>query len=86
MKQKRFYPRQVLRSVEGSHDDLTEAQWAVVRYLTVNARKLGLTVLVGPESIAHKGHATAGRISVRIFANDAGSSGFKSISELKNED
>lgn len=86
MKKQRFYPRQVLRALEGSHDDLTDAQWAAVTYLTRRARKLGLTVLVGPETIGGKPQEAVGRISVRIFANDGSRSGFKSISELKDED
>lgn len=85
MKKQRFYPRQVLRAVEGLHEELTEAQWAVVTYLTRRARKLGLTVLVGPESISSKAQEPGGRIGVKIFANDGGRSGFKSLSEMKDE-
>lgn len=46
MKAQKFYPRQVLRKLQGDHHDLTRGQLAAIRYATLNGRKLGLRVWV----------------------------------------
>lgn len=46
MKAQKFYPRQVLRKLQGDHHDLTRGQLAAIRYATLNGRRLGLRVWV----------------------------------------
>lgn len=46
MKEQKFYPRQVLRRMQGDHQDLNRGQLAVIRYATLNGRKLGIRLWV----------------------------------------
>lgn len=46
MKAQKFYPRQVLRKLQGDHHDLTRGQLAAIRYATLNGRRLGMNVWV----------------------------------------
>lgn len=48
MKQRRFYPRQVLKALHGEHADLSCAQWNALRFLLLKSKDLGYFVTVEP--------------------------------------
>lgn len=48
MKKRNFYPRQVLRKLQGEHSTLDAGQNAALRYLLRRGRRLGYSVQVGP--------------------------------------
>lgn len=50
MKVRKFYPRQVLRSLQGDHEQLSAAQMAALKFLFRRGRKLGYAVAFGPNS------------------------------------
>jgi len=52
MKVQKFYPRQVLRSLEGDHKDLDAGQRAAIKYASLKGRKLGLSICVGSTATA----------------------------------
>ena len=50
MKVRKFYPRQVIRKLQGEHDALSAAQTAVLRFAMHRSRKLGYSIMVGPNA------------------------------------
>lgn len=52
MKQRNFYPRQVLRKLQGEHKQLDAGQLAALRYLLLKGRKLGISVMSGTTATA----------------------------------
>lgn len=52
MKVRNFYPRQVLRKLQGEHKNLDNGQMAVLRYVMRKGRKLGYSVTSGPTASA----------------------------------
>lgn len=49
MKIRKFYPRQVIRKLQGEHMALNAAQTAVLRYAMLRSRKLGYAIMAGPK-------------------------------------
>ncbi len=47
MKVQKFYPRQVLRKLQGEHATLDAGQAAALRFVALRGRKLGYSVSVG---------------------------------------
>lgn len=47
MKVRKFYPRQVLRKLQGDHIRLDDGQFAAVKYAALKGRKLGMSLFVG---------------------------------------
>jgi hypothetical protein len=47
MKARNFYPRQVLRKLQGEHKQLDAGQLAALRYVTLKGRKLGISLMSG---------------------------------------
>lgn len=52
MKIRTFYPRQVLRKLQGDHKQLDAGQLAAIKYATRKGRKLGLSLMVGSTATA----------------------------------
>lgn len=52
MKVRNFYPRQVLRKLQGEHEKLNAGQLAALRYVILKGRKLGYSVTSGPTASA----------------------------------
>ncbi len=48
MKVRNFYPRQVLRKLQGDHAQLNTAQLAALKFVMLRGRKLGYSVMAGP--------------------------------------
>ncbi len=66
MKQRRFYPRQVLKALHGEHADLSYAQWSALRFLLLKSRDLGYFVTVEPITEKHDMHTQSKLISIRV--------------------
>lgn len=75
MKVRAFYPRQVLRKLQGVHSQLGAAQKAALLFVMRRGRKLGYAVMAGPvttpESLmgarsAQDAHATLANSPFRI--------------------
>ena len=47
MKTRNFYPRQVLRKLQGEHKQLDAGQLAALRYVALKGRKLGISLMFG---------------------------------------
>lgn len=47
MKARSFYPRQVLRKLQGKHTQLDAGQLAALRYVASKGRKLGISLISG---------------------------------------
>lgn len=47
MKTRNFYPRQVLRKLQGEHKQLDAGQLAALRYVALKGRKLGISLMSG---------------------------------------
>lgn len=70
MKVRNFYPRQVLRKLQGEHKKLDEGQVAALRYVMLKGRKLGYSVMSGPTASAEDLlAATSKEAAQAIFAN-----------------
>ncbi len=52
MKKRTFYPRQVLRKLQGIHASLDDGQKAALRFVMRRGRKLGYSVFVGTTATA----------------------------------
>ena len=52
MKVRKFYPRQVLRRLQGDHTSLNRTQVAVLRFVMRRGRKLGYAIQAGPTANA----------------------------------
>lgn len=52
MKVRNFYPRQVLRKLQGEHSNLDKGQVAALRFVMLKGRKLGYSVMSGPTASA----------------------------------
>lgn len=72
MKVRSFYPRQVLRRLQGEHKQLDAGQVAAIRYMARKGRKLGLSIAVGStanlDNVLAAGSAAAAQ-AIIIAAN-----------------
>lgn len=66
MKQRQFYPRQVLKALHGEHADLSCVQWSVLRFLLRKSRDLGYAVIVEPITEKSEQSEQSKFISIRI--------------------
>jgi hypothetical protein len=70
MKVRKFYPRQVLRRLQGEHEELTLGQFAALRYLMLRSRKLGYSISAGPAASREDVLAAASaKAAQAVFAN-----------------
>lgn len=90
MKIRSFYPRQVLRRLQGDHADLSASETAALRFLMLRSRKMGLAVVVGPvpdatgqeRALGQKvGTDLAGLMRVKIFRVGSDLAGFPAMTK-----
>ena len=70
MKARNFYPRQVLRKLQGEHKQLNVGQLAAIRYVLLKGRKLGISLMSGTTATATD---LAGALSKEAPAASSGS-------------
>lgn len=70
MKARNFYPRQVLRKLQGEHKQLDAGQLAALHYVLLKGRKLGISVMSGPTATpADLAGAMSKEAAAAILAN-----------------
>ncbi len=70
MKIRNFYPRQVLRTLQGDHKQLDAGQVAAIQYAARKGRKLGLSLMIGSTANSADVLASVSRESAQaIIAN-----------------
>lgn len=70
MRVRTFYPRQVIRKLQGEHRALNDAQTAVLRFELLRGRKLGYAIEVGPRcSVADFAGSCNALVAQAVLAN-----------------
>lgn len=91
MKARRFYPRQALRALQGTHIRLDAGQQAALKYVMRRGRSLGLSMACGvvgvrdisghPGTLCPDGPALGSVFAVRIFGVGKRPDGFRRMSK-----
>jgi len=80
MKIRKFYPRQVLRKLQGEHKALEAAQLAAITYCARKGRKLGISLMIDSTATASEllaagspelAHAVIANATTRIILREA---------------
>lgn len=70
MKIRNFYPRQVLRKLQGDHKQLDAGQLAAVKFAVRKGRKFGISLMVGSTATSADVLAATNQASAKaIIAN-----------------